>query len=247
MILSRKIFLFFIVSTKNNIAGIVLICILFPFLVNAQKISGKYNMPSYDQKRYHFGISLGLNVSDFKISLSEKFIHHDSILVVESSKGPGFNLGIVADLPIGDYFDLRFIPSLSFADKGLNYTMKQRDTLEDKGIESVYLDFPILLKFKSERIGNWRVYVLAGLEYGNDMASNAKARKAADKVKIIRNDFMYNYGAGFDFYFPMFKLSIELKMSHGMNNILAEDSKLIYSDVIQKLTSRTYLLSFHFE
>ena len=222
-------------------------CILSINPVFSQKSSKRINMPNYDQKRYHFGISLAYNMSDFKVTHSESFIGHDSILVAESKKGPGFNLGIIADVPFGKFFDVRFIPTLAFAEKGLDYTMKKDFEKVNKNIESVYLDFPLLLKFKSERVGNFRAYVIGGAEYFIDMASNAKARKSEDKVKVAKNDYAYDYGAGVDIYFPMFKLSLEIKMAHGISNVLVADDKLIYADVLQSLHSRTYLFSVHFE
>lgn len=232
---------------KNFIILLFAFCFLLTISSFAQKHGKRVNMPSYDQKRYHFGISLGYNNSDFKIVHSENFIHNDSILVAESKKGPGFNLGIIADLPFAKFFDLRFIPSLVFAEKGLNYTMKADFSQVDKNIESVYLDFPLILKFKSQRVGNFRAYVIGGAEYLIDMASNAKARKAEDKVRVAKSDYAYNYGAGVDIYFPMFKLSIEIKTSHGIPNVLVADNTLVYADVLQSLHSRTYLFSLHFE
>ena len=216
--------------------------VLLPSLVLSQQ-----NMPNYDVKRWiHFGISLGYNTSDFKVVHSDEFPRSDSILVAESQKGQGFHLGIISDLHMGKYFDLRFIPSLTFAEKNLHYILIN-SAEETKNINSVYIDFPLLLKFKSDRLNNFRLYLLGGIKYAIDMASNAEARNAPNIVKVNSNDLALDYGVGFDFYFPMFKFSPELRVSHGLFSVLTEDDRLIYASVLEKLFSRTFYFSLHFE
>ena len=93
----------------------------FLLLVLPAYLHAQFNVREYENrfsvKPYHFGISLAYNTSDFKIKFADEFINHDTILSVESTHGPGFNLGIISNLRIGNYFDLRFIPSLSFSEK----------------------------------------------------------------------------------------------------------------------------------
>ncbi len=205
------------------------------------------NMRDYDVKRLiHFGITLGYNTSDFKIIHSQSFLYNDSVLVAESQKSQGFNLGIISDLHLDKHWDLRFIPTLTFAEKKLRYIIVG-DDLVFKTIESVYLDFPLLAKFKSDRIQNFRMYLIGGLKYAVDMASNAEARNAPDIVKVNRTDFTLDYGFGFDFYFPMFKFAPELKVSHGLINVLTPDNRLIYARVLDKLFTRTFMITLNFE
>ena len=74
------------------------------FSVEAQRAKGNYNFLDFQQKPYYFGITLAYNSSNFKVLRSKDFIMSDSINTVESVTGPGFNLGIVTNLKIGDYF-----------------------------------------------------------------------------------------------------------------------------------------------
>src|SRR6185436_6914587 len=104
------------------------------------------------------------------------------------------------------HFDLRFIPSLAFASRNLRYFFIYNDTTRGevlKSIESNYLELPVCLKFKSKRIRNYRVYVLAGVKYTIDMISQASV-EAKDKefVKLRKFDYGYEIGLGFDFYMP---------------------------------------------
>lgn len=217
--------------------------LLFPLASQAQ-----LNYLEYLNKRLYFGIMLGFNSSNFKITHSEEFIGQDtdSVQSVSSGRGPGFNLGIISNLRLSKYFDLRFIPTLSFAGKDLQYVMYDGG-IDNKSIESINIEFPVEIRFISQPIKDIRLYVLTGLKYNVDLASNAKARRADDQVKVGRHDLAYELGFGVQFFFPLFILSPELKVANGFINIHSRNETLIYSRVIDKLFSRAIVFSIHFE
>ncbi|MEX0812624.1 MAG: outer membrane beta-barrel protein [Chitinophagales bacterium] len=208
--------------------------------------SAQLNYLEYVNKKLYFGITMGVNISTYKYSPSEAFTYNDTILNIGAKRGPGFNLGIITNLKLGKHFDLRFVPALSFADKSLEFTL-YNDSIVSKNIESININFPISLRLKSKPINDMRIYVLAGLKYNLDLASNAKARLAEDQIKIGRHDFSYEYGIGVQFFFPLFIFSPEIKISNGLYNVHAVNNNLIYSGVLDKLQTRTILISFHFE
>ncbi len=203
------------------------------------------NHMQYQNRKLYFGISLGFNTQNFRIVHDESFIYNDSVQSITSSRGPGFNLGIVSNLALGDYFDLRFVPALVFGDKKLNYNIN--GTVESRSIESIILDFPVTVRFKSQPIGDVKFYVLTGMKYSLDLASNAKARRADDQVKVFRNDLAIEYGLGMQIFFPLFIFSPEIKFSQGIMDLHARNQDLIYSSTIDKLFSRTLTISLHFE
>jgi hypothetical protein len=212
----------------------------------ALQSKAQINYQGFAYKPVYFGISLAYNSSKYKMFPTEDFLAGDSVLYMDSYNGPGFNLGIVSNLRLGDFFDLRFIPALVFGEKELHYELIN-DSVYSRNIESIYLDFPLTLRFKSEPIRDMRVYVLGGFKYAFDLASNSTARKAEDLVKVLRNDFAIEYGVGFQFFFPLFIFSPEIKFSHGLFNVHARDPNLIYSRVVDKLLSQTLTVSLHFE
>ncbi len=205
------------------------------------------NMEEHDAKPYYFGITLAANNSYFKLLHDAVFLHQDSIMVVEPLKTYGFNLGLLGNVRLSEYFDLRLNPQLSFASKNLYYRENFPSRETTKNIESILLQFPLQVKFKSDRIDNMRVYVIAGLKYDYDLASNARARRAEDLVKIKAGDYGYEAGAGFEFYFPSFIFSPEFKISNGLSNMQVKDKNLRYSNVIQSLKSRMIVFSIHLE
>ena len=220
--------------------------VLLPLMALPFFSFGQLNYQNFENKQLYFGITLGVNSSFYRISQSQEFIYDDTVATVNAKRGPGFNLGIVSNLKMGKYFDLRFIPTLVFADKGLNYQMFD-GTEVNKGIESIYIEFPMLVRFKSQPIKDVRVYVMAGMKYGIDLASNAKARRAEDQVKVARDDISVEYGLGIQFFFPLFIFSPEIKFSQGIIDVHSRDPNLIYSRVIDKLFSRTFTFSILFE
>ncbi|HRH65765.1 MAG TPA: porin family protein [Bacteroidia bacterium] len=236
--------------TRYSVTVFILLCLLTLNQSFAQHNRIPINLPKYDKQAIHFGFTLGLNSTDFRVELVPDFKTRDSIYVVESEAVSGLNLGIVSNLRLGEYWDLRFIPSLSFAQRNLHYQFIFPDSTGAatvKNVESSYLEFPVDLKFKSKRVNNYRMYVIAGARYSIDMVSQAKVRdKDKDIVKLKRYDFGYEIGMGFDFYLTYFKFSPEIKMFNGLNNLLVKDNSR-YASPLEKLNSKIFLVSFLFE
>lgn len=209
---------------------------------------GNYNYLDFQQKPYYFGITLAYNTSNFRPFRSEAFLQSDSIATVESISGPGFNLGIVTNLKIGQYFDFRFLPTLSFTERTLNFDRNSRTTpFTRRPVESVLIELPFHFRYKSAPYKDMRLFVIAGVKYSFDVASDSRTRQADSFVKISPTDFAVEYGAGIQFFFPFFIFSPEFKISHGIGNTLIYDDNLEESTVIEKLLSRTFTVSLHFE
>ncbi len=222
------------------------------FLLSAPEASaqatGNYNFFDFQQKPYYFGITLGYNSSRFKPFNSDQFLQSDSIRVVESASGPGFNLGIVTNLKMGDNFDFRFLPTLSFAERTISYTrFGRRSNFSERRVESVLVEMPFHLRYKSAPYKDMRLFVIAGVKYAFDVASDSQTRQAETLVRIAPNEFALEYGAGVQFFFPFFIFSPEIKISHGIGNTLIYNENVEESTVLEKLLSRTFTLSFHFE
>lgn len=228
---------------------LVLLLALFSIPLSAQ-FSGKgnYNFFDFQKKDYYFGITLGLNSSNFMPYRSKAYIYSDEINKVESLRGPGFNLGIVTNLKIGHYFDFRFLPTLSFSGKKLNYTWVDKEIpTTSTAINSVLVEMPFHFRYKSAPYKDKRAFVIAGVKYSVDLASDARAKGSESIVKIAPHDFAIKYGAGMQFFFPYFIFSPEIKISHGIGNTLLFNANLEESTVLEKVLSRTITISFHFE
>jgi len=205
-----------------------------------------FNIHELGRKQIYFGIALGINIANYRI-VRKPFTGTDTIKTISPGFGPGFNLGIIANWQFSKYFDLRLIPTLSFSDRSIKYTTILRQHPDTTlPISSIYLDFPLQLRFKSDPIKNTRVYVIAGLRYDYDLASNSTARTTSI-LKVDKNDMAAEYGVGLMIYFPYFIMSPELKVTQGFLNINSPTQGFIYSSVIQKLYSRTYTFTLNLE
>lgn len=208
-------------------------------------------MTDHDEKPYFFGITLGGSSARFQTELHPRFLQSDSIMVAEPLNSGGLALGLHATMRLSDRFQLRFNPQLMFLERNIYYKLRFPDidnqTEVVKKVESIIMTFPVQIKFQSDRIGNFRVYTLAGFKADIDMASNARAKRADDLVKIERFDYGPEFGIGFNFFFDSFIFSPEIKISNGMRNLHARDKNLIYSSVFDKIQSRMIIFSIHLE
>ena len=206
------------------------------------------NMADHDDKPYYFGITFGLNYSVYQISYTESFANTDTFKKIQPHWQPGFNLGLIGNLKINRFFDLRFVPSLVFSEKNLVYEYGiPADSTVSKNIESIYMHLPVQLKIKSDRIGNFRFYALVGGKFDYDMAANARSRRPDEFLKVSPTDFGAEVGVGFEFYNPDFIFSPEIKLSQGLTNQLYPDHGLQLTNAIQSLLTRMIVISIHLE
>ena len=265
---------FNIIKKRNSLRLVKVILIVFTFLVvlfpqNSLAQNRKVeNMPTYDYSKYHFGFILAINQMFFTIkpidnlhktvfdSVAAKEINADSakIYSILSSPSVGFTVGIVSNLRLGNFFDLRFIPSLSFGERYIDYEfLKYSDTTASlvsvrKNIPSTFIELPLHFKYKSKRLNNFRAYLLGGINARFDLASQANKKKDSGivQVKLNKTDLYGEIGMGFDFYFEWFKFGTELKMSYGFFDVLKHEGN-IYTGGIEKMNSKVFQLTFTFE
>jgi Outer membrane protein beta-barrel domain len=229
---------------------VVLIMLLFSMRAESQQT---INLPAYNRRNLHFGFIIAGNTASFYIdpasNLAGKF--KDTLRTIRSVPQVGFDLGIVTEVALTKYIKLRFVPSLGFSDRQIAYSFLGVDTFTvTKDIQSVFLNFPLDLKLISKRLNNFEAYVIAGGKYATDLASqsdvNQQLAGARATVRLQRNDWYYEAGGGIEFYLQFFKFGIELKVSQGLRNLIIPDNT-VYTESINGLYSKTYLLSLTFE
>lgn len=236
--------LFHLYGSKALILGFLVF-----FLLTGENTYAQYNnYQGFKNKPYYFGLSLGLNSSKFKPYRSKDFLRSDSSYLIESVSGPGFNVGIITNFKVSEYFDFRFIPSFAFTSRNINYNYKsQNATPNTKRIDGVLVEMPFQLRYKSALYRDRRLFAMAGVKYAYDVASDSRSRQAEKLVRISPNDFNLEYGAGVQIFFPFFIFSPEIKVSHGLGNTLIYNDSLEESRVLEKLLSRTFTITFNFE
>ena len=247
--------MYYLLRKKKNVLKSLLILSIAIFSgknMVAQRI--QLNLPDHDNKKYHLGIGLLYNSSRVNITHHPLFLERDSVMVINPENTGGFGLAGIHTLRLSNRFEVRAIfPQLLFSYKNITYHLTYPDQFNEetpimsKKIESILLGLPVHVKFRSDRIGNFRVYMFGGGKIEYDLASNARAKRAEDLVKLSKFDYGVEAGIGFQFYFPVFILSPEIKISNGLGNTHSRDMNLKFSNTIDRINSRMVVFSLIFE
>jgi hypothetical protein len=226
---------------KGIILGILLVCSL-PALPQNSKPK---NMVMADYQKFHFGYSVGINTAGFVILPNEGY-------QVKLVQGPGININLITDYRIGKFLDIRFLPGIQFTSRDITVTNKLTADYKTWSIESVFVDLPMLLKYRSQRVNNYAPYLLVGFNPRMGILGHELPRggfgKATRLIKIF--DIYPELGVGCDFYLSMAKVAVELKFSVGMLDIFdgpADPEFELYTNGIDKMFSRMVILAFHVE
>lgn len=240
----------------------IFICLLLSLLtLSAQKYNvGEIpNLVNSDNKAYHFGFILGLNTMDFNPFQSGEVLDDGKVWYGEDINFEvGFTIGMIADLRLAEYLDLRFTPELYFGERTLRFVDSEGEERDggDVSVKSNIISFPLLFKLRGQRARNVRPYFLGGFA-----ATVAVGRDKEAPIMLKSTDYGPEVGFGFDIYLPYFKLCPEFKAFFGLSDVINRDrpdianaKDLIYSGgefggkgVFNKLTSRIFAISFNFE
>jgi len=203
------------------------------------------NLENFDKQRLYWGYFLGFNTYDFKFDYIKP--PSTDILVTTSA---GFNVGVVGDVRLQEYINLRFEPGLYYAQRDLAYTGFTTPLDANRQVRSTYIDFPLLLKFSSKRIGNVRPYIEGGVSATLNLASNSKSLDDNYEQRFRVKPWTQNYqlGFGIDLYLEYFKFSPSIRGVFGMNDELIRDNNpnSPWTGNIQSLKSRGVLVNFTF-
>lgn len=204
------------------------------------------NIPEHDLKPLHFGFTVGLNTMDFRI-LSSEFAVEEDFFAEVSSLSPGFNINVVSNFKLSRFLDFRVLPGIAFGQRKIDY---YRDSLYtgSQNLESSFIEVPLIIKYKSVRIRNYRPYLIGGVNFRYDLAKNFSED---DQIYLNLKPFdtYLELGFGIDFYLPYFKFSTELKYAKGLFNVIdySPNSQPQYQNAIERLRSNLLIFSFHFE
>lgn len=223
--------------------------LLIAFSSSAQR---DVNRPEHDDLPYYFGLTFGYDNMNLHTEKDPRFLQYDSVLSVEPGASGGFSAGLLATLKLNRRFELRIAPQLMIGGaKTFTYAIKYPNSfeseIEKKTLPSTIFTLPLQVKFNSDRIDNFRVYMLGGISYDADLASNSNERNAEDLIKLKGNDFGAELGVGFNFFLKFVTLSPEIKMHYGLSNIHDRDPDLKYSNVLGELNSRMIVFSINIE
>ena len=206
------------------------------------------NNPNYDERKLSYGFLIGLHSTAYQIKYADRFVTNDfdTVYSIEPGWSAGFSLGFIVNYRITDLLDFRMTPKVAFYEHTLRYSYTDETRTEEKLVETTMVELPVLLKYKSERRGNIRMYMIGGVKPGLEASGKKAQENASNSVGIKGMNLSLEAGFGFDLYYPLFKFSPELRFSRGIVNIL-ENTTNKYGQPLERLNTNTITLYLLFQ
>jgi hypothetical protein len=180
------------------------------------------NLQNEDKELLNWGYFLGFNSYDFKFNYIDVPENGDNLV----STSTGFNVGLISELRLNDFFDLRFEPGLFYTQRTIGFRgfSEVNDALRD--VKSTYINFPLLIKASTKRIGNWKPFIIGGASYSLNLGSNEDSLddNSTGTFRMTKNNYNWELGFGIDFYTEYFKFSPSIRGVFAMNNELVPDN-----------------------
>jgi hypothetical protein len=207
----------------------------------------------FDYRPFNLGFTMGMCVAHYDMTAQiNQFDEATGRVVarVEQIPKPGVYLGLITNLKLGEYFDLRFMPSVSLEERDFLFYFDSTTTTQDpvvrKKIESSNLNLPLAIKFKSDFHRNTRVWIMFGIQPSWNLASSKKVRNDPDLLKVQNFDNSVLASVGIDLYGEKLKLSPEIRFTRGLSNIYVPD-RTRFPRAISDLFSQLLVFNINFE
>ena len=217
------------------------------FCAHAQR-NVNMNNPNYDNRFLSYGFLIGLHTTSYQLKYSDAFVSRDldNIYTISPKWSPGFSLGFIVNMKLADFLDLRLLPKVAFYEHELEYQFLDDTQDFNEIVETTVVEFPLVLKYKSERRGNHRMYMVGGIKPGYEASGKNDLEGSDDNLPINEFNISAEFGFGLDIYYPLFKFSPELRFSKGISNMLGSDINPL-SEGIDRLNTNTVTLYLLFQ
>lgn len=212
------------------------------------------NLPQFDDRFIHYGYFVGLNDYSFNFDYSPFYYREENYPDIEITSGTGFTIGLIGDMRINEFVNLRLEPGLYYAQRDLLYPEfpgfeTENDRIRE--VKSTYIHLPLLLKFNARRINNFRPFLLAGVSTDFNLSSNKKNSddNFGNVFRTESQNLNYEIGIGFDFYLFYFKFSPSIRGIFSLQNELMPDNtpNSPWTGNIVNMVSRGVVLNLVFE
>ncbi|MGB3182140.1 MAG: porin family protein [Cyclobacteriaceae bacterium] len=235
------------IHRKKIVLIAFLAVLLMPLASQAQLTKEKYN-PNYDERPIRYGFLLGIQRASLVPKYDENFITEDfdTVSSIQAPWSTGLAIGFIGQVRLNQYLDLRLTPMVTIAEYDLYYTYTTDAEDRVATAETVFVNLPLMVKYKSYRRGNYRMYVTGGANPSFEVSGRKEDEGDVQRLPIQDMNFSIELGLGLDIYYPLFKFSPELRFSKGVVN-LRKDSKDNLTEGLERVTTNTVSLLFHFQ
>jgi hypothetical protein len=206
------------------------------------------NLQNFDKQKLHFGYFIGFNQYNYKLDYK---INPNYATWIEESIG--INIGLIGDLRINEYINLRFEPGLHTNKLNLRFNERSKFTQNSDTIRSVkssYIHMPLLIKLSTKRLDNFRPYLIGGVSTSFNLSSNQNSPED-NKNNVFRlkaNNLYYELGFGIDFYLQYFKFSPSIRGVFSLKDELVPDDDVAspWTGNIENLSTRGVFINLTF-
>ena len=241
---------------KHNMKKLVVLALyLLTFNLASAQLFTKEKVANYvdniDQKFLSYGYFIGFNNYDFKFNYNEDL---EDILVDTSV---GFHLGLIGDMRINNYFNLRLEPGVFFTTRNLRYDESYFDGMEFndadllREVKSTYIHIPLLLKASTKRINNIKPFIVGGVSASLNLSSNEDNPddNSAGQFRMTKSTYYYEIGFGIDFYLLYFKFTPSIRGVFAINDEIIRDAdpNSPWTGNVDKMQTRGIFINFTFQ
>lgn len=203
------------------------------------------NLENEDKPLLNWGYFLGFNQYDFK------FEYKDDLPDILVDKSFGFNVGLIGELRLNKFLDLRFEPGLHYNQRNLGFPGfdNERDAIRE--VKSTYINFPLLLKVSTKRLGNWKPFLVGGASTSLNLGSNEQSLddNSSATFRMKKTTYYYEMGFGIDFYLEYFKFTPSIRGVFAINDELIRDNdpNSPWTGNVEAMMTRGLFINFTFE
>ncbi|MBL4663054.1 MAG: PorT family protein [Flavobacteriaceae bacterium] len=207
------------------------------------------NLETFDNRRLSWGYYLGFNSYDFKIEYKNQKTDANTDVIVE--KQGGFNVGLVGDMRVNKYVNLRLEPGLYFTQRDLRFPNfeEERDIL--RNVKSTYIHVPLLVKFSTKRLNNIKPFIVAGISRSFNLSSNESNPEdnQQGQFRMTKGTSYFEVGFGIDLYLFYFKFTPSIRGVFATSNelIADDDPNSPWTSNIENLKTRGIFVNFTFQ
>jgi len=203
------------------------------------------NLENEDLHLLNWGYFLGFNQYDFK------FEYKDDLGDLLVDKSIGFNVGLIGELRLNQFLDLRFEPGLHYTNRTVGFRGFDNENDAIREVKSTYINFPLLLKVSAKRIGNWKPFIIGGASTSLNLGSNEDSLEdnSGATFRMKKSTYYYEMGFGIDFYLEYFKFSPSIRGVFAINDELVPDNdpNSPWTGNINTMKTRGIFINFTFE
>ena len=204
------------------------------------------NRENNDMRTLSWGYFLGFNSYDYNFDYKEQ-TQGDNTDVLVTGEG-GFNVGLLGNLRISNYFDLRLEPGLSFTKRNFIFPGFEEDKDKIREVKATYIHIPLLLKVSTKRLNNIKPFLIGGFSTSFNLASNEDNPEdnSTGQFRSTASNYNYELGFGIDIYLYYFKFTPSIRGVFGLNDELVRDKNpnSAWTSNIEKMSSRGVFINF---